>query len=113
MSLLLKSAIRMLGISASLRLNRAAQQPALAQRQLLFEILKENASTAFGRLHGFRGIHSEADYRRRVPVRDYEDFRPFVKRIMAGERRVLTRSEPFMLTLTSGTTGEPKFIPVT
>src|SRR5207249_2845956 len=48
-----------------------------------------------------------------VPIGDYEAFRPWVARIVAGERRVLTAETPFMFTATSGTTGEPKLVPVT
>lgn len=113
MSLLLKTAIRLHGRHASLLLDRATQSPRAAQQEFLLRTLRRNADTVFGRLHGFAEIKTAADYRRRVPVRDYEDVRPFVNRIMAGERSVLTKQEPVLLTMTSGTTGEQKFIPVT
>ncbi|HEY0005675.1 MAG TPA: GH3 auxin-responsive promoter family protein [Pyrinomonadaceae bacterium] len=113
MPLLLKKAIGLLGQAAARHLERAARRPELVQREFLFKLLRRNASTAFGRLHGFASLRDEAEFRRRVPIRDYEGFRPYVNRIMLGERRVLTASEPFMLTMTSGTTGEPKLIPVT
>jgi GH3 auxin-responsive promoter len=113
MSLLLKTAIRLHGQRASLMLERAALAPRAAQQDFLLRTLRRNRATAFGRQHDFAAIKTEADYRRRVPVRDYEDLRPFVNRLMAGERAVLTREQPVMLTMTSGTTGEQKFIPVT
>src|SRR5262249_13296439 len=50
---------------------------------------------------------------RRVPIRDYEAFRPWIARSAAGETSVLTAEAPFMFTSTSGTTGEPKLVPVT
>jgi hypothetical protein len=111
--MLLKTAVRVKGRAAALDLERATADPFLVQRRCLLELLRASAGTAFGREHGFDSIKSEADYRRRVPVRDYEGFRPYVKRIVDGERSVLTKSAPFMLTMTSGTTGEPKLIPVT
>jgi GH3 auxin-responsive promoter len=110
---LLKSTIRLRGQIASLALDRAASEPAHAQREVLGKILSRNADTVFGREHGFASINGEADYRRRVPVNEYESLRPYVDRIVAGEKAVLTKSAPFMLTMTSGTTGEPKYIPVT
>ncbi|HEX8495031.1 MAG TPA: GH3 auxin-responsive promoter family protein [Pyrinomonadaceae bacterium] len=113
MSLLLKTAIRLHGRRASLRLDRATLTPRAVQQQFLLRTLCRNADTLFGRLHNFAEIRSEADYRRRVPVREYEGFRPFVNRMMAGEPFVLTKEQPVMLTMTSGTTGEQKFIPVT
>jgi hypothetical protein len=75
--------------------------------------LRRNAGTRFGRDHGFGTIAGPADYARRVPIRDYEGFRPYVARIVAGEADALTAEPVEMFTTTSGTTGEPKLIPVT
>jgi hypothetical protein len=94
-------------------LERACSNPVKAQRSVLLRLIQRNAATRFGRAHGFSNIRTEADFRRGVPVRDYEDFRPFINRIIAGEQNVLTAQAPFMLAMTSGTTSEPKYIPVT
>ncbi|MDY6916468.1 MAG: GH3 auxin-responsive promoter family protein [Chloroflexota bacterium] len=54
------------------------------------------------------------DYRRAFPIATYEDFKPFVQRVMAGERQCLLNEEPIGWAITRGTTGdEPKFIPMT
>lgn len=113
MSLLLKTAIRLHGKSSKQLLERATHAPHAAQSEFLLRTLSRNADTVFARLHDFARIKTEADYRARVPVRDYEGFRPFVNRIIAGERFILTKEQTVMLTMTSGTTGEQKFIPVT
>jgi hypothetical protein len=110
---LLKTFLRLRGNVATRRLNAAAARPDLAQQNFLLKLLQKNAVTAFGRDHGFTSILTEADFRRQVPIRDFEGFRPYVNRIIAGERAVLTATDPCMLTTTSGTTGEPKYIPVT
>jgi hypothetical protein len=113
MSSLLKTAIRLHGKRSKQLLDRATHAPRAAQLRFLQRTLRRNAATLFGRLHDFACIKTEADYSARVPVSDYEDVRPFVNRIMAGERFVLTKEQPLLLTMTSGTTGEQKFIPVT
>ena len=105
--------IRLRGRVSSLALDHAASRPEEAQRDVLAKALQRNADSIFGREHGFAGIRDEADYRRRVPVSEFEDLRPYVNRIIAGEKSVLTKARPFMLTMTSGTTAEPKYIPVT
>lgn len=110
---LLKMAHQVSGKIANMALKKAAAEPQKAQRRFLLNLLRKNAATVFGQAHRFAEINSEADFRRQVPVRDYEDFRPFINQIMKGEKAVLTRETPFMFTLTSGTTGEPKYIPVT
>lgn len=110
---LFKHARVLRGRIASILLDRACSDPEGAQRSFLRRLLQRNAGTVFGRAHHFSSIRTEADFRRRVPVREYEDFRPLINRIINGERNVLTRDAPFMLALTSGTTSEPKYIPVT
>jgi hypothetical protein len=91
----------------------ATREPERSQARVLRALLRDNADTIFGREHGFASIESAAEYARRVPIRDYEALRPYVGQIMAGRSRVLTAAAPFMFTTTSGTTGEPKLIPVT
>ncbi|MGH7304930.1 MAG: GH3 auxin-responsive promoter family protein, partial [Candidatus Rokuibacteriota bacterium] len=91
----------------------ATAAPEEAQARVLRGLLRDNADTIFGREHRFAAIGSAAEFAQRVPIRDYEALRPYVGRIMGGERQVLTAEAPFMFTTTSGTTGEPKFIPVT
>jgi hypothetical protein len=91
----------------------ATGDPEQAQARVLRALLRDNADTVFGREHGFATIGSAAEYARQVPIRDYEALRPYIDRIMAGEAAVLTAEAPFMFATTSGTTGEPKFIPVT
>lgn len=110
---LFKHARTLRGRVASLLLDRACNDPLRTQRSLLLRLVKRNAGTAFGRAHDFSSIRTEEDFRRRVPVREYEELRPYIRRIIAGERNVLTQDDPFMLAMTSGTTSEPKYIPVT
>ncbi|MEZ5426982.1 MAG: GH3 auxin-responsive promoter family protein [Pyrinomonadaceae bacterium] len=110
---LLKYAHHLRGKFENRSLALAAAEPEKTQRRFLFDLLKKNAGSSFGRSHGFDRIVGENDFRRRVPVRGYEDFRPFIDRIRSGEKGVLTEEEPLMFTLTSGTTDEPKYIPVT
>ncbi len=77
------------------------------------DLLAQCDGTAFGREHGVHGVSSLADWKKSVPVRDYEALRGYVERIINGERSVLTRSEPYALLKTSGTMGRPKLIPTT
>lgn len=110
---LFKHARALRGRLSCFMLERACRAPLKAQGSVLRKLVRRNEGTAFGRAHGFSKIRSEKDFRESVPVREYEEFRPFIKRIMEGEGGVLTKDEPLMMTLTSGTTSEPKYIPVT
>ena len=86
-----------------------------AQDRLLQELLQAHAATRFGRDHGFDRIRDYGDFRAAVPVRSYEQLRPYIQRVLQGETDALIPpGEPvLMFSLTSGTTGEPKHIPVT
>ena len=88
------------------------QRPEDVQQRLLLRLLADNKDTAFGKQHGFDRISGPKDYRAAVPVADYEGFRPWIDRLAAGQRRMLTAEEPHMFALSSGTTAEPKLIPV-
>ncbi len=91
------------------------QQTPRVQEQLLKELLRSRAATAFGRDHGFDGIGSYDDFRSAVPVRKYGQMRDYFDRVFSGEPTALLpeNEPPLMFSLTSGTTGEPKRIPVT
>ena len=107
---------RLLGLQGGLAwraFDRATRDPDETQRKLLQHILKTNADTAFGREHGFGGMNSLEDFQRGVPIGDYESVRPWVDRITAGESKVLTRDDPYLFAMTSGTSGQPKLIPLT
>lgn len=113
MASFLKTCLRLREWIHHARFDGATRDPEAAQAAGLRALLRRNADTVFGREHGFGGIANPAEYARRVPIRDYEGFRPYVYRIVAREVRVLTAEPPVMFTTTSGTTGEPKLIPVT
>jgi GH3 auxin-responsive promoter len=87
--------------------------PADSQNRLLRKILHTNADTEFGRRHGFRGITTLRDFQERVPIASYEDLEPYIKAEMEGQPSQLTRHKPVLFTTTSGTTGAPKYIPMT
>jgi len=90
-----------------------AQRPAATQERVFEHLVHTAAKTAFGKDHGFDQIKSHSDYVQRVPVRDYEDLKPYIERIINGEKSVLWPGQPEYLAKTSGTTSGAKYIPIT
>jgi hypothetical protein len=88
-------------------------RPREIQNRLLIDIIRRNRATLFGRDHRFDTIGSLTDYRRQVQIGDYERLRPYVERAANGEVNALTREPVLMFTLTSGSTANPKLIPIT
>jgi hypothetical protein len=105
--------LRTLGALPSRRFERACRDPEAAQARVLARLAGASAHTAFGRDHGLTHRETPATFAARVPIRDYEAFRPYVLRVMAGEAEVLAPEAPMWFATTSGSTGEPKYIPVT
>lgn len=91
----------------------AARDPRIAQEKVLFNYLRRNSDTEFGKQYDFRSIRSVADYQRSVPLGDCETMRPFIERMALGERNILTKDRPIFFGATSGTTNHPKLIPTT
>ncbi len=85
------------------------------QRQLLLlnEILQENKDTEFGKKHNFANIRTVQEFRKSVPVHTYDLLESYVARQTQGEANVLVKGAPISYATTSGTTGRPKFIPIT
>ena len=113
MSRLVEWMLRFSAAAEARTFESATREPAAAQERILHDLLKTNAATAFGRAHGFAHIANAHEYVRAVPLSDYEAVRPYMNRVIAGERNVLTVDTPEMFAATSGTTAKPKLIPVT
>jgi len=94
--------------------HEAVGDPAKAQQQVLHHLLKGYAQTDYGAEHGAAQIETIEDYRRAFPVATYEDYKPLIQRVMAGEVSLLLNEQPIGWAITRGTTkGESKFIPMT
>ena len=85
------------------------------QRQRLFEKIRRHAASDFGQKHGFSSIRSLDDFRRNVPIANYEYYRGYVERLKKGETTALFApgTEVLMFAMTSGTTDRAKYLPVT
>jgi hypothetical protein len=95
------------------RWHKLTSKPQKTQNELLLDIIERNHATRFGRDHRFKSIRSLSDYRHQVAIADYERLRPYVELVQNGERNAITAEPIDMFAMTSGSTGEPKLIPVT
>ena len=100
--------------------HEALAGPAHAQETVLRRTLADFAQTTYGADHGAAGLAAAgaseivAAYRRAYPVVTYDDYKPLIQAVMAGETRLLLCEEPVGWAITRGTVeGESKFIPMT
>jgi hypothetical protein len=90
-----------------------ATDPVGSQDRVFKYLLKTAGSTAFAKAHSFASIKTHQDFIKNVPVRDYEQLRSFVDRVVAGEQDILWPGKPLYFAKTSGTTSGAKYIPLT
>ena len=83
------------------------------QERLMKKLIFKGAKTSFGRDHRFDGIHDYNDFKKAIPIRDYEAISPYITRWKSGERDVLWPGLPLYFCKTSGTTSGTKYIPLT
>ncbi|MEJ2901743.1 GH3 auxin-responsive promoter family protein [Pedobacter panaciterrae] len=83
-----------------------------AQKGTLSQLIDSAKSTAFGKDHGFASVKTYEDFKKAVPVRDYEELRPYIERVVAGEPDVMWKGKPLYFAKTSGTTSGVKYIPL-
>jgi len=92
----------------------AVKNPAEAQQEVLHRLLAIYSQSDYGKQHDATNISSIEEYRRSFPTATYEDYKPLIERVMAGEVSLLLAEEPVGWAITRGTTkGESKFIPMT
>ncbi|REE83425.1 GH3 auxin-responsive promoter [Lutibacter oceani] len=83
------------------------------QQKVFKKLIADAKETAFGKDHNFSKIKSYQEFKKQVPIRDYEALKHYVERIIEGESDVLWKGKPLYFAKTSGTTSGAKYIPLT
>ena len=113
----------LLGVAGGIqyrKLVKASKNPRATSVNTLREILDYAKDTTYGREHNFREILDAEDddellmrYRENVRRNDYEDLRKYVEWHKQGHKDILFPGKPVLYATTSGSTAEPKWIPIT
>jgi hypothetical protein len=90
-----------------------SSKPVETQQRVFEELISKAKNTVFGQDHDFLRIRNHEHFKARVPIRDYEELKPYFERTAAGEENVLWPGKPLYLAKTSGTTSGAKYIPIT
>ena len=93
---------------------RFAQETDVIQRNQLQSLLSTARNTEWGLKYDYKSIQRYADFCRRIPLQTYDDIKPYVTRMINGERNILWPSVVRWYAKSSGTTNDKsKFLPVT
>lgn len=88
--------------------------PIEVQEEVFNNSLELGAQTEFGRLHDFSSLSNYESFKEKIPLQEYEDVKPWVERLMAGEQGLLWPTDSKWFAKSSGTTSSrSKLIPVT
>ncbi len=90
-----------------------ANNPIEAQRNVFEDLIRQAKNTTFGIDHHFDRIKTTEDFTKNVPVRDYEELKPYIEKVVKGEENILWKGKPIYFAKTSGTTSGAKYIPLT
>ncbi|WP_298117726.1 GH3 auxin-responsive promoter family protein [Flavobacterium sp.] len=90
-----------------------ASNPVETQQKVFNDLIRQAKETQFGKDHNFNSIKTFEDFAKQVPIRDYEELKPYVDRVVKGEENILWKGKPLYFAKTSGTTSGAKYIPLT
>lgn len=83
------------------------------QEEWFQSLISTAEATEWGKKYDYKSIFSVEEYKRRVPIQQYEDLKPYVDRMIQGEQNLLWPSDIKWFAKSSGTTADrSKFIPV-
>lgn len=88
------------------------ENPVLSQQQIFADLIRKGKNTQFGRDHQFEKINTYKDFIQQVPIRDYEEIKPYLDEVVEGKENILWPGKPQYFAKTSGTTSGSKYIPI-
>lgn len=87
--------------------------PIDTQQQVFNDLISSAQYTEYGKQHGFDKLNSVAEFKKAVPINDYDTLKPFIQRILEGQQNILWPSQINWFAKSSGTTSDKsKFIPI-
>jgi hypothetical protein len=95
------------------RIDRWSRDGISTQKRQFQSLIQRLPATVFGKEHGITSGITVAEFRKRIPIRDYEALRPWMDKMVAGASDILWPGKPTYLAKTSGTTSGVKYIPIT
>ena len=111
--MLKEAAIRVLAKERKKSIGKRSLQPVNNQKKTLKKLIAFAKKTVFGKNHNFSNIKSYKDFKKNVPIVDYEGIKKYINQIKEGRSNILWPGLPKHFAITSGTTSGEKYIPIT
>lgn len=109
----LSSAISRLARMRLWRIENWSNHPVAAQREVLQHLVTSAQYTEIGKKYSFSKLFTIHDFKKKVPIHEYDAIKPYIQRMMNGEENILWNTPVYWFAKSSGTTSDKsKFIPV-
>jgi len=95
------------------KVKRESKQAVGDQTSIFKSLLSVLKNTQFGKDHGLEAVVDYDGFKKAVPIRDYEQFVPYINMVKEGKHNILWKGLPIYCAKTSGTTSGVKYIPIT
>ncbi len=110
---LLSLAISRLARMRLWRIENWSRHPVAVQREVLQDLVTSAQYTEFGKKYRFSKLFTLKEFKKNVPIHEYEDIKPYIERMMNGEENILWNTPINWFAKSSGTTSDKsKFIPI-
>jgi hypothetical protein len=110
---LLSTAISKLARMRLWRIENWSSHPVAVQREVLQDLVTAAQYTEFGRKYNFSKLFTLKEFKKNVPIHEYDDIKPYILRMMNGEENILWNTPVTWFAKSSGTTSDKsKFIPI-
>lgn len=91
---------------------RWSREPLVHQEKIMENLIDQARHTMFGKDHDFGSVRDYESFKKNIPVRDYEELKPYIEKVVEGNPDVLWKGKPAYFAKTSGTTSGTKYIPL-
>jgi GH3 auxin-responsive promoter len=95
------------------RIENWSNHPVATQREVLQELVTAAQYTEFGKKYNFSKLFTLKEFKKNIPIHEYDDIKPYILRMMDGEENILWNTPVTWFAKSSGTTSDKsKFIPI-
>jgi hypothetical protein len=91
---------------------KSASNSQFYQLQTLLSLIKTAVNTSFGREYHFANIDSYKEFCKQIPIRDYEDFLPYIEQMLSGKQNILWPEVKHFSRSSGTSSGRSKYLPI-
>ena len=110
---IINSIVSWINIKRIYNIDLFRKYPYNVQKETFSKLVSRAMDTKWGEMYGFSEEMTIEEFQNNVPLQSYEQIKPWIERLMAGEQNLLWPTEIKWFAKSSGTTNDKsKFIPV-